>query len=179
MNAMARDPDNHPGLKIDPRGGLRTIGAAASRLTAGLADKRGWTAARLIAHWPEIVGAELARRCLPERLVGQGRPARAGSETSTAPRRPAALRIRIAGAAALEIQHRETEIIERVNGYFGYRAIDRLQLVQGTLPAVVRRRPPAPLDASRTAAITNQVAPVRDDALRSALQRLGQAIARK
>ena len=92
---------------------------------------------------------------------------------------PAALRVRVGGAAALEIQHMEPQIIERVNGYFGYRAIDRLQLVQGPLPAPPLRRMPPPLDAARARAIETKVAGIGDPDLRAALARLGSAIARR
>ena len=192
MPAMASRRDRQPSpvgrsdVDIERRGGLRAIGATSSRLTAAIADKRGWTAARLIAEWPAIVGAELARRSLPERLIGQGSLAEpaatwnGGGEKKPArpPRRPAALRIRVAGAAALEIQHREPQIVERVNGWFGYRAIDRLKLVQGPLPAPPPVARPRPLDAITTREIDRKVEDVKDGELRAALASLGRAIAR-
>jgi len=188
MFRMSREPaeSRQADLRVERRGGVRAIGGIASRLTAGLADRRGWTAASLIAHWREIVGADLARRSQPERLVAQGRLAErpapyAGKDEKPAkpPRRPAALRIRVAAAAALEIQHRENEILERVNGFFGYRAVDRLQLVQGAIAVPSVRRAPPPLDAARARAISDKAAAVRDPDLRAALERLGQSIARQ
>lgn len=220
--ASRRDSQPQPvgsaDVDIVRRGGLRAIGVATSRLTVALADKRGWTAARLIADWPSIVGAELARNSLPERLLNQGslaEPAAAwqGEEDSPATardlgprgskrasrktadaaedlspaadkkmkarpaRRPAALRIRVGGAAALEIQHREPQIVERINGWFGYRAIDRLKLVQGPLPVRPSRPRPRPLDVVTTREIDRKVEAVRDEELRAALASLGRAIA--
>lgn len=182
---LADDKSLPPDLRIDPRGGLRAIGAAASRLTAGLADRRGWSAAGLITYWTEIVGADLARRSMPERLVGQGRLSESAARFDTgkgkskaAPRKPAALRIRVSGAAALEIQHRETEILERVNGYLGYRAVDRLQLVQGGIAPPTVRRAQLPLDAARSKVLAGKVSEIRDPELRAALERLGRSIAR-
>jgi hypothetical protein len=178
---MAQTPDQSP-ITGKRRGGMRAVGAASTPIAAGLADRRGWTAARLLADWSAIVGAELARRSMPERLVGQGsiidrgRTAKGGAGP---PRRPAALRVRVGGAAALEIQHMEPQIVERVNGYFGYRAIDRLQLVQGPLPTPPSRRVVPPLDAARARAIDTKVAGIGDPELRAALARLGSAIARR
>jgi hypothetical protein len=184
---MAQAPDQSP-ITGKRRGAMRAIGAASTPIAAGLADRRGWTAARLLADWSAIVGAELARRSMPERLVGQGsmidrgrtkvKPDGAKPDAGP-PRRPAALRVRVGGAAALEIQHMEPQIVERVNGYFGYRAIDRLQLVQGPLPTLPSRRIPPPLDAARARAIDTKVAGIGDPELRAALARLGSAIARR
>jgi len=38
----------------------------------------------------------------------------------------AVLEIRVEGAAALELQHSEPRVIERINAHFGYAAIRRL-----------------------------------------------------
>src|SRR5262249_20075625 len=114
--------------------------------------------------------------------LAEPRAAFAGKDEKPAkpPRKPAALRIKVASAAALEIQHREAEILERVNGFFGWRAVDRLQLVQGTISAPVQqRRPPPPPDAARSRAIAEKPAPIHDPDLRAALERLGQSIARQ
>jgi hypothetical protein len=189
---MVRAPDQSPPgqsfVAGKRRGGMHAVGAASTPIAAGLAGRRGWTAARLLADWSAIVGTELARRSMPERLVGQGSTIDRGRTKTKAdgtkadaspPRRPAALRVRVGGAAALEIQHMEPQIIERVNSYFGYRAIDRLQLIQGPLPAPPSRRIPPPLDSVRARAIETKVASIGDPDLRASLARLGSAIARR
>ena len=81
--------------------GFRAIGGLAQRLTSGIAEKRGKgrgaSIARLRAEWTAIVGPDLARITQPEALLA-------------GPRRPAParrLRLRVPGAAALEIQHHD------------------------------------------------------------------------
>jgi hypothetical protein len=81
----------------------------------------------------------------------------------------------------LELQHQSPHLLERINGYFGYRAVARLQIVQGTLRS---RRPrpkpaPPPLDARDAAATEAVVASVQDGDLKDLLRRLGHAIHRR
>src|SRR3979409_205489 len=111
------------GLKGSMReNGFRAIGGLAQRLTSGIAKGRGASIARLRAEWSVIVGPDLARTTRPDALLA-GRGARAGK----------ALRLRVSGAAALEVQHQTGQIVEKVNAYFGHRMIDDIRLVQGTI----------------------------------------------
>jgi protein-disulfide isomerase len=154
-------------------GGFRKVGGLAQRLTSNIAkgrDKsRGASIARLRADWPAIVGVDIARSTEPEALMA-GRGGHGGGKL---------LRLRVSGAAALEIQHMSRLLIERVNAYFGHRQIDDIRLVQGVfsrLPAPVQRRlaEPSPEVAAR---LDGEVAKVDDPDLRAALARLGARVA--
>jgi hypothetical protein len=150
--------------------GFRALGGFAQRLASGLAEKRakgrGASIARLRAEWSVIVGDEIARLTQPEALLA-GRGGRSGK----------ALRLKVAGAAALEIQHRSAQIVERVNAYFGAGFIDDIRLVQGGLSL---RPAPPPLtepDPQAMRQIAGNAADVKDPELRAALVRLGARIA--
>ena len=84
-----------------------------------------------------------------------------------------------AGTAALELQHSEPQLLERINSYFGYPAVARLRLIQAP-PALPRHAPAAPAarPSMRTerAEIEAVVQPVADDALRAALAGLGATL---
>jgi hypothetical protein len=147
--------------------GFRAVGGLAQRLTSGIAGGRGASIARLRADWPVIVGAELARVTRPEALVS-GRGGRAGGKL---------LRLRVAGAAALEVQHSTALIVERVNAYFGHRQIDDIRLSQGAIPQPPTPSRPAPLDPQVAARMAGRVTDVKDPELRAALARLGARIA--
>src|SRR5450631_590540 len=91
--------------------GFRAIGGLAQRLTSGIAAHRakggrGASIARLRAEWTAIVGPDLARFTQPEALLS-GRGARAGANGAGK-----ALRLRVAGAAALEVQHKSGQLVE-------------------------------------------------------------------
>src|SRR5471030_1099256 len=167
--------------------GFRGIGGLAQRLTSSLAPKgmgkgpgkgKGAAAsraplARLKAQWPAIVGAELARVSQPEALMAN----RGARGTHTGAGAAAALKLRVAGSASLEIQHRSAQLVERVNAYFGHRLIDDIRLVQGGLvPGPAPRPLPAP-DPEQQARIARRVADVKDPDLKAALERLGGRIA--
>jgi protein-disulfide isomerase len=90
-----------------------------------------------------------------------------------------ALRLRVAGAAALEVQHSSGQVVDRVNAYFGHKFIDEIRLVQGAIARPAGPRPlPAP-DPEVAERIAGKVAEVKDPALRAALARLGARIATK
>jgi hypothetical protein len=111
-------------------GGFRNVGGLAQRLTSSMAKGRGASIARLRADWTAIIGADLARTTRPDALIA-GRGAR-GSGGKL-------LRLRVSGAAALEVQHMSGQLVERVNAYAGYKIIDDLRLVQGTIAAAPLR----------------------------------------
>ncbi len=80
--------------------------------------KQGFAAAEIVTHWQEIVGDELAKRSEPVKLVWPRRDD---------PDSVGVLTVRVEGAYALEIQHLQPVVIERVNRYFGWCCVGRLQ----------------------------------------------------
>ncbi|MBX6368635.1 MAG: DUF721 domain-containing protein [Rhodospirillales bacterium] len=149
-------------------GGFRAIGAALPRLATPVLGKRGLGEAQLLLHWEAIVGAELAEDARPERLsFPKGERSRG------------TLRLRVTPAAAPTVQHDAPLIIERINAFLGYPAVARLSLVQAP-PASPRARPaaPRPLRPEERKALAERVAPVGNEELRAALERLGAAVLR-
>lgn len=149
------------------RGGMRALAADVPQVVKPALGKRGFSEGQLVAQWADIVGADLARRMMPEKLT-----------FPPGERRDGTLRLRVAPGFALEVQHREPQILERLNAFFGYRALARLALIQGPLPtepaaAPRRRRDLAP---SERAALTRRLADITDSDLRDALTRLGEAV---
>ena len=83
------------------------------------------------------------------------------------------------GALAVQLQHLEPQIMERINGHFGYRAIDRVRILQRSLPQRKKVAKP-PSEAPRPAdpePLSRTVETVTDPELRQALRDLGRAIA--
>ncbi|HJQ60583.1 MAG TPA: DciA family protein [Vineibacter sp.] len=168
--------EREPEIQLDRRGGLKSVGVHVARLTLPLAQRRGTATARLALEWPRIVGPEIAGHSLPERLIG----APQGDKSNRRPprREGGTLRLRVDGPLALELQHLAPQLIERINSYFGYAAVARLQIVQGPLPRrpVPTRPVRPPLDAAQARALQARLQPVGDAGLRSALERLGRAV---
>ena len=88
------------------------------------------------------------------------------------------LHLRVEPADALELQHETPRILERINGHYGYRAVERLKLVQVPRPhrRPARRSALTPTDA---AGLDEAVSGVDDAELRRRLARLGEAVFRR
>jgi hypothetical protein len=156
---------------------------AVGSFVAGLAGKAfakyGFATAGLITDWAAIAGQELALYTRPERLKWP--PAAVDGEEDAPRRQGATLLLRVDGARGLDVQFRARQIIERINGYFGYAAVAELRILQGPLatPAANKARlpitggangprPPAPAD--------EHLMRIGDAALRDALGRLGEGV---
>lgn len=149
-------------------GGLRALSNLAPGLTDPLFRKRGFVEGRIPRDWEQIVGTDLARCCMPESL-----------DFPRNRRDGATLRVVALPGRALEIQHLSPQIIERVNGHFGWAAVARLTIRQGLLPAPPKSSRPAlrPLAEREKTAIRNRVEGVSDPDLRDRLAALGEALA--
>ena len=89
------------------------------------------------------------------------------------------LHVRIdSGSLAIELQHLEPLLIERINGYFGYRAVARLKLLQGPLSKRRKASPPAAraLEPGEEEELVRHLCAVDDPELRQALESLGRAV---
>ncbi len=147
--------------------GLLAVGANLPRIAAPALRKRGFAEARLITEWPSIVGETLARETVPQKLVFPR-----GSRSD------AVLHLRVASGFAIELQHIAPQIIERINGFFGFRAVADLRYAQGPVPTArkPRRVPLRRLPDVEEARLNRALDGIEDDALRDALQRLGRAV---
>src|SRR5262249_27732029 len=116
--------------------------------------------ARLKAEWTAIAGPEFGESSWPDSLT------------------KAVLKLRVAPARALEIQHRAPLLIERINLFFGRAVVGRLAFLQDTPPRkpLPARPRPTRLDKSETDALEHQVAEIADPELKAALAGLGRAV---
>jgi hypothetical protein len=91
---------------------------------------------------------------------------------------PATLVLRVEGPVALEIQHLSGVIIEKVNRFFGWRAVGRIQIRQAPLARRGKKTPPPAPDPAMVARIAAGMTDIADENLRGALARLGAAVKR-
>ncbi len=132
---------------------------------AGVRPGRGIESIR--AMWSEIVGAELAPLCSPEKLSRE--------------RQGATLTLRVSPAAAPIVLHEHDALLERLAAFAGPGRIARLAIVQGAVrPAGTRRPVPLPpeLDAAGEARLRAEIPGLSDAALAEALMAYGRAMAR-
>lgn len=149
---------------------MRPVAAALPKIAAKAIGRRGFAEASLITEWHTVVGAELAKVSQPVKLAFPP-----GARTN------GTLHISVQGGVATELQHLEPQVLERINGHFGYGAIARLRLVHAppgrnpsrrARPRETERKP----DAAQRESLVSLLSPVDDDDMRSALESLGAAI---
>ena len=87
------------------------------KLTRAAFRNRGFHQASILTDWTDIVGVEMAAKSCPEKISRDG-----------------VLMLRVDGPIALEIQHLEPQLLERIATHFGYRAVVRIAIRQGPLP---------------------------------------------
>ena len=153
------------------RRGAKTLAELMRGIIEEVLAERGLSEASLIADWPEIVGASIARYARPIQLLWPPRPARRDPD---APAAPATLVLRVEGAFVLEAQHNAAVIAARVNAHLGWGCVERITFRQGPLPAPkARRRVPSTPSAEAESEARTITARIEREDLRDALTRLG------
>lgn len=165
---MTRPPQKSPRRT---RGFERTSGLLQTQIRKA-GEKRGFAVTRLLTHWAEIVGEDMARAARPVK-VGYGK----GGFGAT-------LTVLTTGAQAPMLAMQKEQLRERVNACYGYAAIARITITQtaptgfaeGQVEFAPAPRKSAKPDPQAQAAARDVAAPVTDDTLRRALEALGENV---
>ena len=148
------------------RGFERASSLVAKRVRAG-SESRGFAVSRLLTHWAEIVGPDIARMARPvEVTYGRGFGA--------------TLTLLTGGAHAPMLEMQKDKVRDRVNACYGYAAVQRIRITQTSATGFADGQAifePAPKRHPEQAEISPEAresaADVRDTKLREALERLG------
>ena len=148
------------------RGFQRAASLVAGRVRAA-GETRGFAVSRLLTHWAEVAGPDIARVCRPVD-VSYGRSF------------GATLTLLTTGAEAPMLEMQKDRIREKVNACYGYAAIHKLRITQTAATGFAEGRvvfEPAPKTDPETPETPKQAKEaarnIGDDDLRSALERLG------
>ena len=146
----------------------KRLADVASACLADSFRRQGFASAELVTRWADIVGPEIAGLAEPVKLQWP----RTDGEIE-----PATLVLRVEGPVAIEVQHLSDVILERVNRFVGWRAVERIALRQAPLRRHSKQERRAP-DPQAAAAVAATLEKIDDEPLRAALARLGAAIKR-
>ncbi len=135
-------------------------------------ETRGFAVARLLTHWSEVAGADLAAKTQPVK-IGYGK----GGMGAT-------LTLLVRSAEAPMVQMALPGLKDRVNAVYGYAAVRHIQLTQTAATGfaegqAVFAAPPkveAPKDPAMQARAAEAATGVADPGLRTALEQLAQNI---
>lgn len=140
----------------------------AGKVVGEAFTRQGFASAALVTRWTEIVGSEIAAHSEPLKIQWP-------SGVDPQIRSPGILVLRVEGPAAVEIQHLGTVICERVNRFFGWRAVERLAFRQSPLRRGVNRSNRRN-NAAAAAQLAATMPEITDEELRQALARLLAAV---
>lgn len=137
-----------PPVFVKPNG--RAVGGLIPQITKKAFERFGFPAAAILTDWPQIVGADIASYTAPERLKWSKAVDDEEQDGGRNGPQGATLVLRVEGARSLDIQYRKTQLMERINAYFGFRALADLRIVQGPVVAAQHKKklrpvPPRPI----------------------------------
>lgn len=151
-----------------PRKRFRTIGADVEKIVKPILSGRGFGATTIVNSWVDVVGIVLAKHTFPEK-ISYPRGSRLGGT----------LHLRInSSAVALELQHLAPQLKDKINTYFGYRAIDHLKMVQGPIPGIEppQKKQKRSLNSDEKGKLEHSLNMISDPELKAALADLGSSV---
>jgi hypothetical protein len=151
-----------------PRGGqARAIADLMPEVGRAAFRRFGFVQSSVVSRWPEIVGAAHARICAPESI-----------RFAPGEKSDGVLQLVVVPAHAPFIQQVTEEIIERVNRFFGYRAVARIKLRQGAVkpPRAQEPRPAPPSLKPIPIELGDSLRDIGDPELRAVLESLARSL---
>lgn len=154
-----------------PRGGpARAVADLVPQIGRAAFRRFGFIQSSVVTRWPEIVGEGHARVCSPESI-----------RFPPGEKVDGILQLVVLPAHAPLIQHVIPEIMERVNRFFGYKAVARVKIRQGAVQPpraeVSRAAPPSlkPIPME----LGDSLRDIGDPELRSVLESLARSLGSK
>jgi len=128
----------------------------------------------LLGSWEDIAGPEFADCTKPEKIVWQRRASEGQADGGF---EPGTLVVACEGARALFLSHQLGEFIDRINGFFGFPAVQRIKIVQKPVTPLNRpKRRALPLPQDKAQHLSKMLGDIEDDRLKAALEKLGRAV---
>lgn len=140
-------------------------------ITKTVLGSRGFAGVDIIEYWDEIVGLDMAKGIRPEKLTFEKNSRIHGT-----------LHVKSAGGAfAILFEHQKTQIIERINTFFGYPAVSKIHIMQGKLhfprtEAIMPIKKPTPGQLKK---LEQKIKLIEDDSLRDATYKIGLLLLQK
>lgn len=148
----------------------RAIASVLPKISEPALRRRGFATAEIVTRWQEIAGEALAAESAPDHLNFPKNSRKGGT-----------LYVAASGSVALQIQHQEPTILQRINVYFGYPAVERISISQTSHRyKIIKKDKNTPIDPTprQIANIQSATKTIDKPDLREALDKLGIAVER-
>ena len=152
--------------------GLSALSGTLLPFAKKLLGSKGFVEIDILTGWDKIVGKDLSQFSFPQKI-----------DFKRGEKNNGVLHLQVpSGAFALEIAHREKYILEKINAYFGYNAVNGLKIVQNSaislpeeMPETEEKQPDLLTDDEKKY-IESMAEDIKSSKLKEILIKLGQAI---
>jgi hypothetical protein len=148
---------------------MRQIGGSIRDLLDPLMAKRANVDLSLALAWQQVAGEKLSGRTQPLHIQW---PQRVSPDDQF---KPGTLVVAAESSVALDLQYTSGELIERINRFFGYPAVNRIRIEQKPVMRFKEKhkRTEPVLNADEKAGLEASLSRIEDEGLRETLFRLG------
>ena len=157
----------------------KKIGETLAIINKNYSSKFGKIEFLILSKWTQIVGSFFADHSEPDKI---SRITEEFNEFDE-PIYKNFLHVRVSPAAAVEFQHYKDTIIEKINSYFGYKAISDLRLQQNFVPDKKIKHninlDDQDLSEEEKASIKSEINNIKDKELEKSIVNLGASINRE
>ena len=157
----------------------KKIGETLSRVNKNYSSKFGKIEFLILSKWPQIVGSFFSDHSEPDKI---SRITDSFNEFDE-PIFKNFLHVRVSPAAAVDFQHYKDTIIEKINSFFGYKAITDLRLQQNFIPEKkmngVADINKLEITEDEKELIKNEIDDIKDRELKKSIVNLGASINRE
>ena len=157
----------------------KKIGETLAKVNKNYSSKFGKIEFLILSKWTQIVGSFFADHSEPDKISRFTEELNEFDE----PIYKNFLHVRVSPAAAVEFQHYKDTIIEKINSFFGYKAIADLRLQQNFVTKKKIRHninlSNQELSEDEKISIKNEIHDIKDEELEKAIVNLGASIKRE
>ena len=171
-------------MKLNKRESNRTfvpkkIGETLTKVNKNFSGKFGKIEFLILSKWTQIVGSFFADHSEPYKI---SRITEEFNEFDE-PIYKNFLHVKVSPAAAVDFQHYKDTIIEKINSFFGYKAISDLRLQQNFIPEKKTTKDvnflPQDISEEEKISIKKQIDQIKDTELEKSIVNLGASINRE
>lgn len=145
----------------------KRIGLYTQNFVKPVFKARGLLEGKIINSWPQIVGEKFSKQSMAQKITfPKGK------------RVHGTLYLSVTSSSAFLLEHAQDLIIERVNTFFGYKAIEKLRMVHDfVLPKpTLKPQSSKELTTEDIEWIESLINQIEDQELRSSLENLGKGV---
>ena len=143
------------------------LGQVVHKVTHPIFKKRGFAGGRIVTDWEKIVGSEMAKYGMPERVTFPFKQKTGGT-----------VHVVTSGPGSMIFEHQSQMILEQINTYFGYPAVEKLRFrIDYQAPVEEKvKKPRHKILPHEEQWLAEQLDDLDDSPLKTALERLGRGI---